>query len=349
LGKHSTDSGHVLQDPQRERGPVGPHRAPPVRLPEHRGRGPAGITLALVIAAACTAEAPRDAAIGDRDPPVETAAPPTQSRVYERRLVFLTLDADSTLAVPWFFTSRSDPEGVTREIRGWLVRNGSWEPFFREGWRSAPTRAPWRQLPRGRLRLVVGLGDALERIVYEDGPRQLEVGFGGLLAEWTSPSGGVHRLHEASAVLSNRRVNGVLLDLNRTRPPGDTHGDWVFLVSGDSLQMVVDGVRPSQVPLGGAEGWARLDFRQLTWPRMSLEWSEVRAFERARRDVPTRWRIQAADGSVEGTLGAVTNEIEAGRGSGPLLPVYALFEVEGDVRIDGVTYPVRGILHHRQN
>ena len=297
----------------------------------------------------CDGGAPPDAALGGAPPAEEAGAPPAASRVYERWVVFLTLDADSTLAVPWFFTARSDPAGVTREIRGWLVRNGSWEPFFREGWRSAPTRAPWRQLPRGRLRLVVGLGDALERIVYEEGPRQLEVGFGGLLAEWTSPSGGVHRLHEASAILSNRRVNGLLLDLNRTRPPGDARGDWVFLVSGDSLQVVVDGVRSAEMPVGEAEGWARLDFRQLTWPRLRLEWSEVRAFERARRDVPTRWSIQAEDGSVEGSLRAVTNEIEAGRGSGPLLPVYALFEVEGDLRIDGVTYPVRGILHHRQN
>lgn len=289
------------------------------------------------------------------EPPATDSAPSGPapaagaSRVYEREIVFLSTGTDSTLAVPWLFSARDGGTEVERRVRGWLSRNGSWEAFLDEAWDGPATRAPWRLLPRGPVRLVVGPEDALERVVYERGARHLEIGFGGLLAEWTGTGARVFRIHEASAVLSSQSVEGVLLDVNRTRPSGPVHGEWAFLVSGDSLQMVLDGIRPGDVPLGGGSAWARLDFRQLQWADLRIEWTDVRAFERARRDVPVAWRLAAADGFVEGEIRARTSDVEAGTGSGPQLPVHALFEVEGEVRVEGTDIPVQGLLRHVQN
>jgi hypothetical protein len=272
-------------------------------------------------------------------------------RIYERRLLFLGSDPDSALVVPWFFTARAEPDAVVREIRGWLARAGTWEPFFRQGWRSGPARAPWRLLPYGPVRLVVGPGDALEDVIFQEGARQLHVSFGSLLADWTSPGGDVYRIHEAGVQLATGTVEGILLDLSRTRGPGGAAGEWGLLLSGDSLQLVVDGVRvraDGEVGDSAAVAWARLDFRRLQWPALFLVPDEVLAYERARRDVPVSWRIRTPDGSVEGMLRVETTEIEAGRGSGPFLPVYALFEVSGELLIEGRTYPVRGVLRHLQ-
>lgn len=289
----------------------------------------------------------------DSDPeavPVEDGVPTTSSvtRVFERRIVFLTKETDSTLVVPWFFTARDGPDGVAREARAWLARNGTWEAFYHETWRGPPTRSPWRPLPRNGLRLVVGIGDALEEIVFERGARQLEIRFGSLLSEWNSPAGSIYRVHEADVVLSNQLVGGLLLDMSRSRPPGSFSGDWAFLVSGDSLEMVVDASRAGEQPDSMAAAWARVDFRQLQWSEAVMVWEETRAFERARRDVPVSWRIRAADGSLEGTVSAETTEAEAGPGSGARLPVYALFEVSGTLIVEGRPYPVEGILRHLQ-
>lgn len=284
-------------------------------------------------------------------PPPQTAAPAADapSRVFERHIVFLGEDVDSTLVVPWMFSNEDRGAAVERQARGWLSRNGSWEAFHQETWRTDATRAPWRLLPNGPVRFVVGANDALQEVVYERGSRRLEVGFGGLLADWADPGGQAFRIYEGSALLATQRVEGLLLDANRTRTSGPVHGDWAFLASGDSLQIVLDGVRPHDVPVGGASAWARVDFRQLQWTDLHVEWTEFRAFERARRDVPVTWRIAASDGSFEALLQAETAEIEAGEGSGPLLPVYALFEVEGELVVEGIPFPVRGLLGHTQN
>ena len=79
-----------------------------------------------------------------------------------------------------------------------------------------------------------------------------------------------------------------------------------------------------------------------------MDWSETRAFERARREVPVRWRFAGGGGEMAAELVAGAAHIEAGEGEGPLLPVDALFEVSGTVRIADATYPVRGLVRHQQ-
>jgi hypothetical protein len=314
--------------------------------------GALSLILALASGACTDAPAPPQSFQVNDDPVGDGPTADATVRTYERRIVFMTEAPDSSLVIPWFFTAHVEPEGVRREVRGWLARDGTWESFFEQGWRSPPMRAPWRPLPRGPVRLVVGHGDALEDLIYEEGARSLEVSFGSMLAEWTSTTGDVYRLHEADALVASGRIGGVLLDLSRTQTTGERTGGWAFLVSGDSLQMIVDGqslvVGPDAEADSSALGFARLNFRRLQWPQMFLTATDVLAYERARRDVPVAWRIRSVDGSVDGTLEVVTTEIEAGAGSGPLLPVYALFEVTGEISIEGGRYPVRGVLRYVQ-
>jgi hypothetical protein len=308
------------------------------------------LLLVLLSLAGCSREQPEDAPAGTLVAAPADSAEEFQGRAYERNIVFLTARSDSALLVPWMIRARTLPGGVRREARGFLARGEAWEPFFTEEWETPPTRAPWRILPRGRMRLVVGADDGLERLIFEEGPRQLEVALEGTLAEWTGPRGDVFRLLDGALVLSSTRVPGFILDMARARRARDAAGgDWGVLLSGDSLQLVLHAPEAGATPSQGIyRGWARLQGQEFQWPDLTITWGETRAFQAARRDVPVEWFAVSADGDVRADLRVSTAQIEAAPGEGPQLPVEALFEVEGTVRIGEGTYPVRGLLRHFQ-
>ena len=273
-----------------------------------------------------------------------------QARSYERHIVFLTSRGDSTLVVPWIFTAQTTPTGVDREVRGWLARSGSWDPFLSERWEGPRNAAPWRPLPHGPLRLVVGLGDALETIIFQEGARNLEVNLGELLIEWSGQRAQTYRVHRGTIILSDQRVDGHILDMTRARATDDAPtGDWGFLLSGDTLQVVMEDLARDPGPDGGAFSlWARVEFIDRQWQRVRFTWSEVMAFEPARRDVPMRWEIQSPEGDLTGNLTTVAPFLEAGEGEGPMLPVDALFQVAGTLTLGGRDFPVRGFIRHLQ-
>ncbi len=299
----------------------------------------------LVVAAACdSGERP---ALGEVDVPIPAPVSNPPDRLYERSIVFSTVGTDTAFMVPMLFTAETHADGIARTARGWLRRGSTWDAFHDASWDTPPSRAPWRLLPHGGLRLVVGVEDAITTIVFEEGPRVLELEFGNVLIEWTGRTGQVFRLLDGALFLSEQRVGGIVVDATRTLassgPPG---GDWAFLMSGDSLQVVLESTRyePPGTP-GVYHGWGRLDSRELQWPSLTVEWPETSAFEPARQDVPAEWSIVGGQDLV-GTLTAETAQLQAGDGPGPLLPVDGLFGVSGTLVIDGQAFPVRGLIRH---
>jgi len=273
-----------------------------------------------------------------------------ESRLYERNFVFASLEGDSVFIVPWMMRTMESPDTIMREARGWLARGGVWDAFYAERWGTPPTRAAARILPHEGLRLLVRDGDAIDGIVFEEGPRSLELILGQSASTWSGARGGTFQVLTGAAYLADRRMEGKVLDMARAGAgatvPG---GDWAFLLSGDSAHFVLaaDG------EYGGDEdpeyrGWGAHADSELRWPDVRLDWRRTEAFPPSRRDVPVEWRIRAESGEVDGELSAVSAEIQAGEGPGPLLPVRAIFEVVGEVRTVDGTFPVRGILVHER-
>ena len=305
------------------------------------------LTGALVFASACVGTDPEPSAGTEGNQPPAEDGNFTQ-RVYERNFVFASLNGDSVFLVPWMMRTVEYPDTVMREARAWLARGGVWEPFFAERWWTPPSRTAGRIVPHQGLRLLVGDGDAIDGILFEEGPRSLELALGDVQASWTGARGGSFVVVTGAAYLADQRVDGMILDMARasagTAPPG---GDWAFLLSGDSARFVLaadDGYGGEADPI--YRGWGDFEERALQWPEVRVDWWRAEAFPPARRDVPVAWRVWSADGLVEGELEAVTAEIQAGEGPGPLLPVRALYEVVGEVSTVEGTYPVRGILVH---
>lgn len=298
------------------------------------------------------------AGCGDEPRPVpgvpaaaESGAQPADAaplRTYERSVVFVSTAADSVLMVPWVVEATTVPGGVDRTARGWLGRNGAWEPFLRASWTTPPNREPWRVLPQGPFRILVGEGDRLDRVFYEGGSRRLEVVLDDPVTQWTGNRGGSFLVVEGGLVLGDRRVPGRVLDVTQgIRVAEGSMGDWLYLVSGDSVVVVI------QAPLYQEEGmayqgWARDGDQELQWPEVRVSWEESRAFEPARRDVPGILALRTPGGGLSGQIQVTAMQLETRDGPGPLLPVDGVMEIQGTVRIQGRSIPVRGVLRHRQ-
>ena len=270
--------------------------------------------------------------------------------VFEQHFVFASVSGDSLFLVPWIIRATSLPDAVRREARGWLARSGTWDAFYAEEWTTPPSRAPARFLPYGNMRLLVEEGDVVDGIIFDDGARSLELVLGESQASWGGTRGESVELLEGAAYLAEERVDGVVLHLARASagagPPG---GDWGFLVSGDSLSVVLaaDAEHGGEVePL--YRGWADLDGSSLQWSELNLDWNATQAFPPARRDVPASWRVWSNDGTFEAELRAISSDIRPGTGPGPLLPVRALFEVVGEVSTATGDFPVRGLMVHER-
>ena len=320
-----------------------------------RAFGFAAAALACVLGggtvAACGGAEPVDDA-GD----VSTTAPaptedlPDTGRTYERALVFLGTDTDSALVVPWVLGVRSGGPMVERRARGWLLRGDVWDPFHDDRWETPPMRAPWRPLPHGALRIQVGDGGGLDGISFVDEARRLDLSLDSVRASWTGRRGEAFRFLHGSLVLAELVVPGLVVDLARAVDAAEgPSGDWIVLASGDSLQAVVHTpLREGHDRPGAWRGWVHAAFRDIPITDMTVEWSAVRAFEAARRDVPVGWTVRSADRTVEGRLEARSFHLVAGEGDGPLLPVDGLFDVVGTLEFEGVEYVVRGLLRHTQ-
>ena len=291
------------------------------------------------------------------DQPVETGsdqAPTAEggfsARSYERSFVFAALEGDTIFLVSWLLETVATPDTVTREATGWLARGGIWEAFHSERWDAPPTRAPARMLPHGSLSFVVREGDAVDGIIFAEGPRSLELVLGEVKATWVGPRGEALELLDGAAYLSDQRVEGVVMDMARASGDGvSPGGDRAFLLSGDSVHFVL----AADAEHGGEaepiyRGWANLEESELQWPEVHVTWRETQAFPPARRDIPVAWRVWSADGLIEGELEAVSADIRAGRGPGPLLPVRALLEVVGDISTVEGNFEVHGLLVHER-
>jgi hypothetical protein len=303
---------------------------------------------AATLLAACGSSEPTPAR-SSRAAGGDSASGNFRGRIYERNFVFETLTGDSAFLVPWLTSARTRPGGVDRRVRGSLARGPTWETFYDETWTTSPSRVPWRIIPHGSFRLVVGEGDAVEDILFSEGPRQLELELtGGPLIEWTGARGQSYRLLQAAVYIADQKIDGIAMDMSRVHGAEESaQGDWAFLVSGDSLQVVLECPgADAQGTEGAWRGWARLDFRDLEWPSVTLDWAEVRAFQPARQDVPVSWTITSQDDDLGGALQVQSAQIQAGEGAGPLLPVDALFVVSGTLRLEGGEYPVRGLFRH---
>lgn len=274
-------------------------------------------------------------------------AAPQARRSFERSIVFVSTGSGPRIVVPWLLESVTRPGGLDRIYRGFLLRDGEWEPFYRSAWSTGPQREPWQIVPEGPFRILVGDGGRLDRVVFDGGGRQLQLTLEEGMVEWTGSQGGSFGLLEGGLTLGDRRVPGWVLDVSQgVSLEEGTLGDWLFLTAGDDLAVVVE----APVDSGGDvryQGWARRDGDEARWPLVDVEWETTQAYDPARREIPSVLVLATPDEGLTGRLTVRSLQLEARDGAGPVLPVDGLLEVEGRLELDGSGVDVRGLLRHR--
>jgi len=282
---------------------------------------------------------------------------------FVRALVFVSLPGDSATVSPWIFRSTPIASGTRRERGVWFSRNGAWETLRVDTLRGPASRSPWRILPGGPIRLVVGPEDAIESLIFDDPPRVLELEPGRFVAEWTPETSSIWRIAEGTLLLPGAQTRGLVLDLTRSRAAGSVNTlDWGFVHGGATLQLLMqelpapepraDAPPPTQSQTMGAgyRMWIRVNGEERSWDNVRVNWREVRPFDRARRDVPVRLEWSAPQGVLDppfsGSLRVVSSSLAVGEGEGPVLPILGFLEVEGTVELGANRFPVRGVIRH---
>lgn len=327
----------------RELGPIS------VLMPRQVRASGIAMVLALTLFVACVGQEGDAPEIGEIPAAASLEGRNFESRFFERNVVFMTAGQDSAIVVAWIFEARADSTGVHHGLGGWLARSAQWEPFFEDEWDTPPTRAPFRILPRNEVRLIMGPDDALERILFKADARELEVALDDPVADWGDGVGGAFRVHRGTLLMADLSVPGRVLDVNRSRRPDeDPSGDWIFLEGGPVVDAVLQASVGNASRADSMVGWARYRDQTLEWNTVSVTWTDTRAFEEARRDVPVAWALADSLSGMTGSLQAVASDLSTRAGTGARLPVEALFQVRGTLVIGSDTIPVRGMIRHRQ-
>jgi hypothetical protein len=268
------------------------------------------------------------------------------NRIYERNIVFMTTDRDSLIIVPWLFRMSTSQESVDRTSEGWLAQNGIWESFFTDQQNSELTRHPFRVYPSGAMALVVGSNDVIEKIIYEEGLRYLEISIEEEVLEWNGSQGEMFRINQGAINLRDLLIEGMILDMNRTYTKGSVlPGEWMFLTGPNDLVVIIRATEESS----NYTAWVKRGDQEYHWPDIEMEWSSVRSFEEARRDIPIAWRIRSLDGEMDISLTSVSMELNAVAGEGPILPVEGLHQVSGSLILTGDYLGMQGLVRHVQH
>jgi len=313
-----------------------------------RTDAPMVVLLIALAGLACADEPAPQPELEQAPEPVAVESPAIPERSYERAIAFRATGTDSTLAVVWLFDHDDMGTTVRRHARGLLLRDGIWDDFFEAASEDPPSESPWRIVPSGPLRLVVGGGDRVDRVIYERGERLLDLELRGGGAAWTGSRGGSFAVEDGVVTLGDRALSGLVVDLSRSRTPDEgPMGDWAFLTSGDSIAIILQAATRERGE-NAFQGWVLRGDREILLPQLTLAWTGTRAYDEARRDVPIAWSLADPDGEVAGSLQVRAVRLRAGEGEGPLLPLDGLFEVGGVVTIEGVEREVEGLLRHRQ-
>ena len=130
-------------------------------------------------------------------------------------------------------------------------------------------------------------------------------------------------------------------------PRANTSGqpsEWGLLIGEGPLYLLLADVYGT----GSPRAWALHAAEEMSWPNVTLAWGETRSFERARRDIPERWRFRSSDGSLAGEVESVSSDLEALGGEGPILPVLGVYEVAGQVTVGDTRVAVKGFVRHLQ-
>lgn len=325
------------------------------------------LLLPLLLAACDRGGGSEETAAAGRDDFGPTAA-------YDRRLVFLGPGADLPSAAVFDFAVLSDSATLRRGIRARLVDGMEWIQLMDAGWEMERMREPWRLVPHGDLKLVVGSAGELDALVFAGEELGVRLDPGSSIAEYSPDAGTQLVLRQAELRLGGEPIQGIMLDAQLGRavnpaviPPAQAQptdagaGDPDDDARADSLVVdpapaaragaeafLLDNAGYYVVFAASAEGdiaWIHAAGRDDVRPAARLEATEWETFEQAGVRVPTAWRVLAPGGLLAGELQSQAAD-RAVIGEGSATGAMGYVVVTGWIEDRGVRRNVYGLVRH---
>ena len=258
---------------------------------------------------------------------------------YDRSFLLLSLRADTPVAAALEFTTVEGPTSIRRTADAWLARNRTWLKLLEQAWETEPIREPWRLVPHGPFRLVVGEGNEIEALIHRDDSTGFRLEPAEPLAEWGAGDGVQLRLRRGTLSLGRESFVGLLLDLQTGAP--------ITQPGGTEVVFVTDGQRRSLVVARSADGrggaWLRGDTESVDWDRVTI--TPIPAEGSGPGTPPAGWRVSEPTGALAGEFYAEGEPITVRYPSGVARGSRTIM-VRGWVSVRGDRRDVFGLLRH---
>ncbi len=274
----------------------------------------------------------------------DTLPHPEAGTLYRRTIAFMDVVSDTVMFVSWDFENRVTVSGVQFSIRGWLGRTGEWDMFVREDWTTEMLRAPWRIVPHGSARIVMGFGDRWQEIYFTEGLRDVSIRPGPTTVEWMGRTDESYRVLAGSAFLAGREIPGLVLDASTAFARDTAAVSEMIFLAGEGVQLLIaDGNRPER-----RRAWARIDTLTLAWPDVEVSWPRSVPLENTDQALPVVWRIESGRPELFGDIEAISSHQHFREGGNERPAVVSIYEVRGEITVADRVVPVAGLVRHSQ-
>lgn len=247
-------------------------------------------------------------------------------------------------------TSSSD---LARDYRSWMAEGERWGELLDLRDTLPLPRAAWRVLPGAGLQVLVGDRVDVPGLIVRDSLRRLRLLPGGVIAEWTGPTGQRELLALASLERDGVTEQGLLFFRRAARSataPEDPGYDRILLLAdarGNGL--LVTQAAPPGAPARPGVAWGWLDGVRTRWSDAVLRGPAAGEPEAAGDE--TRWAVEIASAAIAAEL-EIVDAAEAPPAvelMGPFLPGRSRVEpprislLVGSLREGGEERAVHGV------
>ncbi len=182
-------------------------------------------------------------------PPVAPITP----AVYTTRFAFVGFGGEPASL---FLSLRNRTSAETLDLRyvGWLRRVDEWQTVLDIRERTGTPRAAWRVLPTGPLRILIGEGEDIVRLVVVDSATGIRLDIGSSRDEWTSATGQRESLRSGRLQVDGDTLLGIVLTSQTARLVGAPAANLVERVAlladtlGNAL-LVLRSARDDRIPV----------------------------------------------------------------------------------------------------
>lgn len=229
---------------------------------------------------------------------------------YTRRMIFVGGREAAPAIVAFDHLALAGPTAVERRVGFWHTTGEGWNQLLGVDWSDDPIREPWRLIPHGPFRFLVGDAGEVEALIGRGEAEGFQLAPVGRIGEWSPDEPPQFRIHRGEWALGKDTIGGLLVDILPGIETGGGATALSELVLTDGAEFYLVARLPAAHP---GELWLQRGERSETMAGVELARAAV-----TDSTASAAWRIGASHGEIVGELqpaGALL-ELRYDRGAG---------------------------------